>query len=433
MRIKIRQGRVLDPSVNCDKILDILLTDGKVARIAETIPESAADLVLDARGCWVVPGLIDLHVHFRDPGFPGKETVRTGCMAAAAGGFTTVCAMPNTRPVTDCADVVRYVQAEAARMPVANVLVIGAITKGQDGLVLSDMDGMAEAGVRGFSEDGKSVMNAALMRNAMQKAAGLHLPILDHCEDENLAKGCVNEGDTAKSLGLPGIPGLAEELILARDIQIAKETGARLHICHVSTEQSARIIEEAKRAGITVTAEVCPHHFTLDESCIALKDSNYKMNPPLRKKQDVAAVKEALRSGVIDCIATDHAPHQASDKGQDLVRAANGVVGLETAVPLSITELVMSGLMPPLTLVRRMSTNPARVLGIDRGSLRVGAAADVTIIDPQADCTIDADTFYSKGRNTPFQGRRVKGKVVTTILEGRIVYRNGKIQEDRKS
>lgn len=419
----------MDPSTNCDEVRDLLIQEGYIVRNEKKIPEDTADQVLDASGCWVTPGLIDLHVHFRDPGLTHKETIATGSRAAAAGGFTTVCVMPNTKPVTDCAQVVKYIHEEAAKTPVTKVLVIGAITRGQEGLELSDMDAMAAEGVCGFSEDGKSVMNAGLMLTAMEKARELGLPIMDHCEDANLAHGCVNECEAARQLGLPGIPGTAEELIIARDIQLARKTGARLHICHVSTAKSARIVELAKKEGIAVTAEVGPHHFALDDTEILKEDPNYKMNPPLRDRADVQTMKSSLASGVLDCIATDHAPHHESEKNVGLLKAANGIVGLETSVALSVTELVDTGILSPLELVRRMSTNPAGVLGISGGTLQPGAAADIAIIDPKARYRIDKNTFYSKGRNTPFHGREVHGRVEYTILGGRIVYDKGTIIE----
>ena len=427
MRILIRKGRIIDPSVNLDAVMDLLVEEDRVLRIEENIAESEADQVMDACGCWVVPGFIDLHVHFRDPGLTHKETIATGSCAAAAGGFTTVCVMPNTKPVTDCGDVVRYVHEEAAKTPVTNVLVIGAITKGQNGEELADLDSMAEAGICGLSEDGKSVMNSRLMMEAMKWAAAKGLPILDHCEDMDLAHGCVNACEAADKLGLPGIPGVAEELITARDIQLAKEAGAKLHICHVSTSGSARIIELAKQEGCNVTAEVGPHHFALDDSEILKEDANYKMNPPLRGTADVESMKASLANGVLDCIATDHAPHHESEKNVGLLKAMNGIVGLETSFAVSKKELVDTGILTPLELIRKMSTNPAQVLGIDKGTLQPGAAADIAIIDPDAEYVIDKAAFKSKGHNTPFHGWKVKGMVTTTILGGRIVYKEGQI------
>ncbi len=428
MKLLIKNGRVLDPATSLDAVRDLLVEDGKVVDIQESI-DVPADRVIDAKGLWVAPGLIDLHVHFRDPGLTYKETIATGSRAAAAGGFTTVCTMPNTKPVVDCAEIVRYVQEEAAKVPVTHVNVIGAITKGQKGRELADIEGMVRQGICAISEDGKSVMNAELMKQAMEIAAGLDLPVFDHCEDADLAHGCVNPCEAQKALGLPALDGIAEEVITARDIQLAELTGCRLHICHVSTKKSARILQLAKAEGISVTAEVGPHHFSLDDSCIARNDANYKMNPPLRSAEDVAAMREALRQGVLDCIATDHAPHHASEKSLGLLKSANGIVGLETAVPVAVTTLVDQGVLTPLALIEKMSTAPAGILKNGKGTLQPGRCADIVLIDPTHEFVIDKNTFYSMGRNTPYDGWKVRGRVVMTILDGSIVYENGKVIE----
>ena len=432
MPLLIKNGVVLDPSLGQAGRRDVYIDKGIIQeRIPDEI-DSRSIHIVDAAGCWVMPGFVDLHVHLRDPGLTHKETIATGSMAAAAGGFTTICAMPNTVPVTDSAEVVRYIMGHAAEPPYTHVLPVGAITMGQEGLTLSHMEDMAAAGACAFSEDGKSVMNSALMKHAMLRAKALGLPILDHCEDLSLTGGCVNEGENSDKAGLPGISRDAEELITARDILLAASTGARLHICHVSTAGSVAMIREAKKRGVLVTAEACPHHFTLCDDEILAKDPNYKMSPPLRTKDDVQAILDGLADGTLDCIATDHAPHHADDKNQDMRSAANGIVGLETALALSVTRLTAAGRMTPLGLAKCLSCNPAKVLGLDRGSLQPGKPADIAIVNPEKRYRIDKNSFYTKGRNTPFHGMAVQGKVEVTILGGRIVYQNGTILEQER-
>lgn len=411
MNLLIEKGMVMDPASGECSVKDIYIADGKIQEKPLIIPPETRQI--SAEGLWVVPGLIDLHVHLRDPGLTHKETIETGSKAAAAGGFTTICAMPNTQPVTDCVEVVNYVKEAGKRAGFAHVLPIGAITVGQNGMVLTDQRRMQEAGICALSEDGKSVADADLMEQAMIRAKKLSLPILDHCEEPNLAK----QGKSRE----------AENEMTQREIQLAEKTGAALHICHVSTAESAQMVREARKKGLFVTAEVCPHHFTLDDSELARGDSNYKMNPPLREKRDVKAMKEALRDGTITCIATDHAPHAAYEKGP-MEKAANGIIGLETAVGLGITELVETGILTPRQLIACMSTNPAAVLGIDKGTLQIGSAADVTLIDPQKEYVVDVNRFYSKSKNAPYGGRKLKGQVVMTILDGKIVYEKGEIK-----
>lgn len=427
MTILIKNGRILDPATGTDRILDLLIENDRIKELSEH-SSVEADRVIDAAGFFVVPGFIDLHVHLRDPGFVYKETVETGMRAAAAGGFTTILAMPNTKPVADCAEVVRYVKEKASEVGLVNVLQVGAITVGQHGDQLSDIEGMAEEGIPALSEDGKSVMNAELYREAMMLAKKYDMPILAHCEDKNLVNGgVVNRDRKSKELGLSGITNAVEDVIVARDILLAKETGARLHLCHCSTKDSVRMIELAKQEGIAVTAEVCPHHFCLTSEDIPGDDANYKMNPPLRTKEDRDALIDGLRRGIIDAIATDHAPHSREEKQQSMRTAPFGIVGLETAAALTMTKLVHTGILTPLQMAERMSLAPARIAGLDRGSLAPGKVADLTILDPNEEYTIDTERFQSKGRNTPFQGEKVKGSVKMTITSGRIVYENGTI------
>lgn len=430
MKILIKNGRIIDPSQKLDAVCDILLSEGKVAEISEGIKEDCitdTDRIIDAEGCYVMPGLIDLHVHLREPGYEYKETIRTGAMAAARGGFTTICPMPNTKPSTDNPERIKLVADKAAAEAVVHVLPIGAVTVGQAGEEMTDIAGMVKAGAAGISEDGKSVMNAALYREAMKAAAENHIPVMAHCEDKNLVgKGALNAGKKAEENGVDGITNAVEDVIVARDILLAKETGARLHLCHCSTKDSVRMLREAKADGVLATGEVCPHHFSMTEDEIVAGDANYKMNPPLRTKEDVQALKEGLRDDVFDVIATDHAPHHEDEKKKSMQEAPFGIVGSETAVPLTITHLVEEGYLTPYQMAEKMSTNPAKILGIDRGSLMVGKAADVTVIDPAYEYVIDVNEFVSMGKNTPFHGAKVRGRVKFTLVDGKIVYEDEK-------
>lgn len=422
MKILIKHGRVLDPDTRKDGIYDVLTEDGVIRKVASEI-EEPADQILEAEGCWVMPGLIDLHVHLRDPGLTHKETVETGAAAAAHGGITTIVAMPNTKPVVDDEHKVSYVHNKAKSCTLVHVLQAGAVTKGQKGEELADIEKMAAAGSPAISEDGKSVMNSGLYRKAMKIAAKCGIPVLAHCEDINLVEGGVVNADPAmEKLGLKGISNAVEDVITARDIMLAKETGARLHLCHCSTADSVRMVAEAKKEGLPVTAEVCPHHFTLSTEDISGPDTNYKMNPPLRTRADVEALRQGLKDNIMDVISTDHAPHSAQEKAQSMEKAPFGIVGLETSVALTITELVEPGILTPMQMAEKMSYNPAKVLGIDKGSLAEGKPADITIIDPDAEYVIDTRTFFSKGKNTPFNGKKVKGLVRATICDGKIAY-----------
>ena len=420
MNLIIKNGRILDPATGRDGVETLYI---KEDRISTKYDEKEADRVVDARGCYIMPGLIDLHVHLRDPGLTYKEDVETGARAAAHGGVTTIVAMPNTKPVMDRADRVSYVNNKAKALACVNVIQTGSVTIGQEGKELVDIRAMARAGVPALSEDGKSVMNALLMHQAMKIAAEEDLVILDHCEDKSLVNGgCVNADAYTEKLGLPGITNSVEDTITARDILLAAETGCRLHLCHVSTKGATEMLRLAKKKGYKVSGEVCPHHFTLTSSDIVAGDSNYKMNPPLRTKADKEALIEGLKDGTFEVISTDHAPHAREEKGSDLIKAAFGIVGLETSVALTMTELVDPGILTPMQMAEKMSYNPARILGIDKGSLAEGKTADVVIIDPKAEYTIDVNSFASKGRNTPFNGRKVKGKVMMTVCDGCIVY-----------
>lgn len=423
MKILIKNGRVLNPATGTDEMLDVLVEDGIVKKMEKQIREEA-ERIIDAKGCYVMPGFIDLHVHLRDPGLTHKETIETGCLAAAHGGFTTILAMPNTKPVADCPEVIRYVHEKARKLGIVNVLQVGAVTKGQAGAELSNIEGMIKAGCPAISEDGKSVMNSRLYREAMKIAAKYDIPVLAHCEDINLVDGGVMNADTnAEKLGQRGITNSVEDVIVARDIMLSRDTSAKLHLCHCSTKDSVAMVEKAKEEGLKVTAEVCPHHFTLTSADIREEEiTNYKMNPPLRTKEDVEALKAGLRDDIMDVISTDHAPHSAEEKNAPMEKAPFGIVGLETAACLTYTELVAKGYLTPMQMAAKMSYNPAKVIGIDKGDIAPGKVADIVIFDPNESYTIDKNEFKSMGKNTPFHGYQVTGRVRMTLTGGKVVY-----------
>ena len=423
MTTLIKSGRVINPAKNQDEICDLLVENGIITKCDKNI-EGSFDEVINADGLLVMPGLIDLHVHLRDPGFEYKETIETGSKAAAKGGYTSICAMPNTKPAVDSVETVKYIKEKAKEVSPINVLIVGAVTKEQAGKELSDIRGMKQEGICAISEDGKSVMNSGIYREAMKLAKELNIPVMAHCEDINMVcGGALNMGKKAEELGVKGISNAVEDVIAARDILIAKETGARLHLCHCSTVDSERMVREAKEEGLLVTAEVCPHHFTLCEDDITANDANYKMNPPVRSKKDLEALRAGLKNDVFDVISTDHAPHSAEEKSRSIDKAPFGIVGSETAVALTMTELVHTGIINYMQMAAKMSYNPAKVLGIDKGTLNVGAIADITIIDPEKEYTINTEDFVSKGKNTPFNGYKAKGMVVRTIVSGKTVYK----------
>lgn len=418
----IKNGYLVDPDTNFEGNADILVTDGVIGKIDKKITRKA-DRVYDAKGMTILPGLVDLHVHLRDPGQEYKETLCTGTMAAAHGGVTAILAMPNTRPVMDSNYRTGYVINKARSESDIRVYQAGAITRGMQGDELTDMEAMVRDGVPAFSEDGKSVMNAELAREAMMKAAALNVPIMAHCEDITMVCGGVmNEDENSKRLGLPGISNAVEDVIAARDCVLAAETGCHLHLCHCSTKGVTRILALAKEVGAHVTAEVCPHHFTLSSDDIPGDDANYKMNPPLRTKEDVAALRAALSDGTITCISTDHAPHTAEEKSRGFRQAPFGISGLETSAALTYTELVKPGILTLMQMAQKMSFNPAKILGIPGGSLKEGAPADLAVFDFNHSYKIDPEKFLSKGKNTPFAGRKVYGRTMLTICGGKIVW-----------
>ena len=424
MRGLIKNGHVLDPATGVDGICDVLTEDQRIIGVKEHIEEQA-DRVIDAKGCYVMPGFIDLHVHLRDPGLEYKETLETGGKAAAHGGVTTVCAMPNTKPVIDTKERVEDVHTRAKEDSPVHVIQLGAVTVGQAGEELADIEGMAEAGCHAIREDGKSVMNASLYREGMRRAAASGIAVFAHCEDIHMVEGGVMNADQkAEALGLKGITNAVEDVIVARDILLAKETGVQLHLCHCSTADSVRMVAEAKKDGLPVTAEVCPHHFIMTTDDITEDDGNFKMNPPLRSKADVEALREGLKNNIMDVIATDHAPHAEQEKDRSMKDAAFGIVGLETSAALTYTELVETGVLTPMQMAEKMSYNPAKILGLseEKGSISEGKIADIVIFDPSKEYEIDKHTFFSKGKNTPFHGRKVKGEVRCTIVDGVPVY-----------
>lgn len=425
MGLLIRGGTVIDPG-QINGPADVLIENGTISAVGQKVRVAKADsdslTTLDAKGLLVLPGFVDLHVHFREPGFEYKETIASGTAAAVAGGFTSVCCMPNTHPVNDNQSVTEFILSQAKAANKAHVFPVGAITKGSEGKELAEIGDLFRSGCVAISDDGRPVMDSLIMRRAMEYAQAFNLPVVDHCEDLHLSdRGCMNEGVVSTELGIPGIPNAAEEVMVARNVALAELTGARLHLAHVSTVGSVRLIREAKARGLDVTAEVCPHHFALTEDAVRSFSTDAKMNPPLRTVQDSQALKEALSDGTIDAIATDHAPHAIQDKQLEFDAAPFGIVGLETALPLTLT-LVEEGVLSLESAVARLTVGPARTFNLPKGTLQPGADADVVLVDPKHCWVVDPSRFHSKSRNTPFAGWDMKGRVITTIVNGTIVY-----------
>lgn len=421
--VLLKGGRLLDPSTRTDAIGDILLRDGKIESVGGNLSAPEGATVVDCTGKVVSPGFIDVHCHLREPGREDVETIATGARAAAAGGFTAVCAMPNTDPVTDNQAAIGFVLKQGRAAGAARVYPIGAISIGEKGEQLAEFGEMVGAGAVAVSDDGKPVVSAQLMRTALEYARAFGIPVADHCEEPTLAAGGdMNEGLVSARLGLKGIPSEAEEIMAIRDILLARRTGGHVHLCHMSTRGSVELIRWGKDRGINVTAEVCPHHISLTEDEVLGYDTNAKMNPPLRTLDDVEALREAVKDGTIDVIATDHAPHHNDEKEREFSLAPNGIIGLETALAVNITWLVAAGVISLETLIEKMACAPAKLFHLDGGTFRKGALGDVTVFDPTATWKVDAANFLTKGRNTPYQGRTLTGLVKCTVVAGRVVF-----------
>lgn len=422
MRLLIKNGHVIDPQNGMDAVRDIYVADGVIEAVGDRI-EREADTVIDAAGKIVAPGLVDLHVHFREPGYEYKEDIASGSRAAAKGGVTTVVCMPNTLPVIDNKPMVQYVINRGKEVGLCNVLTVGCISKGQKGKELAEIGELKDAGAVGISDDGRPVTSSSLMRKALEYAKMFDMPILSHSEDLDLVDGgSMNEGFMSTYLGLRGIPKAAESVAVTRDILIAEEVGGRLHLCHVSTRNAIAAVRAAKARGVKVTAETAPHYFSLTDRACDGFNTNAKMNPPLRDEDDVLAVIEGLEDGTLDAIATDHAPHHRDEKELEFDKASNGIVGLETSLALGVTHLVKTGKLSMSQLIQKMSSNPAKIIGIDRGTLGVGKAADIVIFDADAEFSVDVNRFASKGKNSPYHGAKLFGQVETTVCGGKIVY-----------
>jgi dihydroorotase len=422
MNLLIKGGRVIDPSQKLDDTLDVLVENGIVKQVGKGLAAPAGVETIDASGKYVVPGLIDMHVHLRDPGLEYKEDIVSGTRAAAAGGFTSVCCMPNSKPTIDNKAIASYIINKAKAEGFANVFPVGSITYGLNGDRMSEMGELKEAGCVAVSDDGKPVNNPELMRRALEYARGMGIMVISHAEELSLVgEGVMNEGFTSTEIGLKGIPRIAEDIATARDVMLAEYTQSPIHIAHVSTEGAVRVIREAKARGVQVTCETAPHYFTLTDDAVRGYNTNAKMNPPLREAADVAAIKAGLKDGTIDVIATDHAPHHIDEKDVEFDAAMNGIIGLETSLPLSL-KLVAEGVITLDQMIEKMSCNPSNILGLDRGSLKTGSIADITVIDPAAQWTVESDKLASKSKNSPFLGWNVTGAAACTVLAGKVVF-----------
>ena len=424
-RIWIKQGRILDPDSNRDEIVDLLLENGKIVDIAPRItPTSASpnEVFIDAKGLWVVPGLIDIHTHLRDPGFEYKEDIESGCLSASRGGFTSIVCMANTEPVNDNASVTEYILNKAKKFGKCRVFPVGAVTKGLKGKTLSEFGDLKESGVVALSDDGMPVCNPQLLRHALEYARNFDLPIISHCEDLQLsACGSMNEGKVSTELGISGIPHTSEEIMVARDIELADLSKGRLHLAHLSTLRSVRLLRQAKERGIQVTGEVTPHHIILTDEAVKGYDANFKMNPPLRTEEDRQEMIKGLKEGVFDAIASDHAPHSIDEKEVEFEKAPFGVIGFETTLPITL-KLVHDGFLKPLDAIRLLTIGPAKTIGLEGGKIKKNGVGDITIIDPEQEIIIDREKMASKSKNTPFHGWKMHGQVRYTLINGEIIY-----------
>ncbi len=427
MKILIKGGRVVDPASGRDAVGDVLVSDTTIEKVGDNL-RTKADRVIDATGLVVAPGFIDMHVHLREPGYEEKETIRTGSMSGAKGGFTSLVPMANTNPPIDNAGMVDFVLTRAKETAIVKIFPVAAVTKGMEGIGLTEAGELKEAGAVALSDDGRSIVDSELMRRALEYAGMFGLPIIVHEEDPQLSEnGSMNEGLNSTILGLRGIPKAAEEVVVARDLGIVELTKGRVHFAHVSTARSVELIREARKRGLTVTAETAPHYFSLTDDAVKTYNTNAKMKPPLREAEDVAAIKDGLEDGALEVIATDHAPHTVAEKEVEFDAAPFGIVGLETALPLVLTELVEPAVLSLSQAIAKLTVNPARILGLPLGELREGCAADITIFDPDAEIVVDASKFASLGRNTPFDGFKLKGRVLYTIVDGKIVVDEGEL------
>ncbi len=424
MSILLKNGTVIDYASNTNEKFDVLINDNKIEKIEKNIEVTSADEVIDCTDLFIMPGMIDMHCHLREPGGEHKETIETGCHSAVKGGFTTICPMPNTKPTPDSAIVLEKIINEAKRVGLCNVLPFSSVTKGEEGKELVDFKEQKLAGAIAFSDDGRPVENARMIREAMIKANEIGSFISEHCEEKSVSSGAINAGKVAEKLGVEGVLPEAEEIMAARDIVIAETNNLRTHICHISTQTSVNMIRDAKKRGVKVTCETCPHYYSFTEDEVLISGVNAKMNPPLRTEKDRQAIIQGLKDGTIDAIITDHAPHTEEEKAKGLASAPNGIIGFETALAATITNLIKPGLLNYMDMVRAMSYTPAKILGIDRGKIKNGAIADLTIFNPNKEYVYSKESIVSKSKNTPWIGKKLTGEVEYTICNGKVVYSN---------
>ncbi len=422
MKLLLKNGKVIDYASKMEDKMDVLIQDGKIAKVEKEINESA-DKVIDCTNLSIIPGMIDMHCHLREPGFEYKETIETGSKSAVKGGFTTICPMPNTKPTPDSTIVLQKIIDEAKRVNLCNVLPYASVTKGEKGEELVDFEELKKAGAIAFSDDGMPVVNANIMRQAIIKADSLNTFVASHCEEKSVAKGAINAGKVAEQLGVEGVLPEAEEIMAAREIVISETNNVRAHICHISTKTSVNMVRDAKKRGVKITCETCPHYYSFTQEEVLTSGTNAKMNPPLREEKDLKAIVEGLKDGTIDAIITDHAPHSEEEKQKELAQAPNGIIGFETALAATVTNLIEKGHINYLDMVRLTSYNPAKLLGLQtKGQIKEGFDADITIFNPNTEYIYEKESIVSKSKNTPFIGKKLKGKVEYTIVNGNVVY-----------